>query len=78
MEKSCQALDWIDLMEDPRFVTNAKRVDHREELVNIISERLITMESKDIFETMDNAGVPCGQYTRLIKFSITLKFLQGK
>ncbi|SMQ81795.1 formyl-CoA transferase [Bacillus sp. OV166] len=58
--KCCQALDWIDLIEDPRFETNAKRVAHRQELINIMSERLITMESKDIFERMDNAGVPCG------------------
>ncbi|MCM3729502.1 CoA transferase [Neobacillus cucumis] len=58
--KCCQAFEWIDLSEDARFETNAKRVAHRQELINIMSERLITMESIDIFEKMDHAGVPCG------------------
>jgi crotonobetainyl-CoA:carnitine CoA-transferase CaiB-like acyl-CoA transferase len=59
-KKCCQALEWIDLMDDARFETNVKRVENRHELVNIISERLIRMDSKDIFERMDQAGVPCG------------------
>ncbi|MFB5283906.1 CaiB/BaiF CoA transferase family protein [Peribacillus sp. Hz7] len=58
--KCCQALDWHDLLEDSRFTMNEDRVAHREELVAIISDRLITMESQEIFERLDKAGVPCG------------------
>ncbi len=58
--KCCQAFGWIDLLEDARFETNAKRVANRQELIKSMSEKLITMESKNIFEKMDTAGVPCG------------------
>lgn len=58
--KCCEAFGWNDLLEDSRFQKNIDRVAHRNEIVSIISERLITMESKAIFEKMDKAGVPCG------------------
>lgn len=59
-EKCCKALGWEDLLADDRFKTNDDRVAHRKELVDIINERFSTMESKEIFEKMDEAGVPCG------------------
>lgn len=59
-KKCCQALEWFDLLEDSRFTINDDRVARRQELVTIISERLITMESKEIFERLDQAGVPVG------------------
>lgn len=58
--KCCHALEWMDLLEDSRFTTNVNRVTHRTELVKIISERMITMESKEVFERLNRAGVPCG------------------
>ncbi len=58
--KCCQALDWNDLLENSRFSINDNRVAFREELLTIISERLICLESKEIFERLDKAGVPCG------------------
>ncbi|MCU9601198.1 CaiB/BaiF CoA transferase family protein [Pallidibacillus thermolactis] len=59
-KKCCEAFGWKDLLTDPRFQKNDDRVAHREELVSILSDRLIKMESKEIFEKMDKAGVPCG------------------
>ncbi|MGX9135128.1 CaiB/BaiF CoA transferase family protein [Rummeliibacillus sp. JY-2-4R] len=59
-KKCCEALGWMDLLEDERFIKNIDRVAHRELLVNIISERFLNLESHEIFEKMDNAGVPCG------------------
>lgn len=58
--KCCEALEWNDLLEDDRFTKNVDRVVHRELLVHILSERFEKMDSKEIFEKMDNAGVPCG------------------
>ncbi|RFU65124.1 CaiB/BaiF CoA transferase family protein [Peribacillus glennii] len=59
-EKCCRAMEWDDLLFDPRFKTNEDRVSHRQELVAIISERISALESKSIFERLDAVGVPCG------------------
>jgi crotonobetainyl-CoA:carnitine CoA-transferase CaiB-like acyl-CoA transferase len=59
-EKCCHAMEWVDLLFDPRFKTNEDRVSHRTELVSILKDRLSVLESKDIFERLDAAGVPCG------------------
>ncbi len=59
-KKCCEALDWIDLLEDSRFTKNIDRVANRQDLVSIMSDRFIQMEYKEIFETLDKFGVPCG------------------
>ena len=59
-KKCCEAMKWDDLIEDDRFCKNDSRVKYREELVSIISERLIETDSQTLFEKMDRAGVPCG------------------
>lgn len=59
-EKFCMAMDWMDLLKDERFKTNQNRVANREELVPILTSRLVNMESKDIFEKTERSGVPCG------------------
>jgi crotonobetainyl-CoA:carnitine CoA-transferase CaiB-like acyl-CoA transferase len=59
-KKMCQGFGWQDLLEVPHFTTNQQRVANREEVVTIMSERLATMHSEDIFKMMDDVGVPCG------------------
>ncbi|MGG7618127.1 CaiB/BaiF CoA transferase family protein [Bacillus coreaensis] len=59
-EKCCLAMDWVDLLEDDRFKTNQNRVANRDELIPILISRIVLMQSKDIFEKMEEAGVPCG------------------
>ncbi|SIS01492.1 formyl-CoA transferase/CoA:oxalate CoA-transferase [Peribacillus simplex] len=59
-EKCCHAMGWGDLLEDSRFLTNEDRVSNRSILVPMISERLSMLESKEIFERLDDVGVPCG------------------
>lgn len=58
--KACRALEWDDLCDDPKFATNDERVANREELIDLIRERLSTRTSKDIFACLDAAGVPSG------------------
>ncbi|MCM3653431.1 CaiB/BaiF CoA transferase family protein [Metabacillus litoralis] len=58
--KFCMAMDWMDLLEDDRFKTNQNRVANRGELIPILMSRFILMESKDVFEKTERAGVPCG------------------
>lgn len=59
-KKCCDGFGWDDLLNDNRFKINDDRVLHREVLISIIDERLADMESKEIFEKMERAGVPCG------------------
>lgn len=58
--KACQALGWEDLAADERFVTNDERVAHRDLLIELIQKRLSILESQDVCERLDAAGVPCG------------------
>lgn len=59
-KKMCDALGWEDIRDDPRFVKNIDRVANRIELIDILSERLQAFESKELFEKLDEVGVPCG------------------
>ena len=56
----CKGFGWLDLLEDSRFKINDDRVAYRELLVGMIQERLSQLTSKEIFDMMDRAGVPCG------------------
>lgn len=58
--KMCKSLEWTDLLEDQRFVTNKLRVQYRKELIPVLAERFLAMESESIFEKMDAVGIPCG------------------
>ena len=56
----CGCLDLTDLGDDPRFATNAARVDHREELIATLGAALRTRGADEWFTTLTGAGVPCG------------------
>jgi crotonobetainyl-CoA:carnitine CoA-transferase CaiB-like acyl-CoA transferase len=48
------------LSEDPRFATNAARVEHREELKAVLEAALATQSADAWQESITAAGVPCG------------------
>jgi len=48
------------LASDPRFSTNAARVEHREELKGILESALSTRSADAWQESITAAGVPCG------------------
>ncbi|MDI3298075.1 MAG: CoA transferase [Bacillota bacterium] len=54
----CRELGLERLLEDPRFRTNAGRVEHREELHRILEERTATEPSSRWVERLRAAGVP--------------------
>ncbi len=56
----CQALGLDALETDPRFATNAARVEHRDALRPILAERFLAASSVDWLERLDVAEVPCG------------------
>lgn len=50
---------------DPRFVSNAARVRHREVLVPLVAERLRERTRDEWLRLLEEAGVPCGPINRL-------------
>ena len=59
-ERFCQALGLSELVADPRFVDNAKRSEHVEELVKILSAVTRTKPVDTWVREMDAIGIPCG------------------
>ena len=55
-----EALGDPALAEDPRFATNALRVEHRVALKARIEARLGTAEAHTWMDRLETAGVPCG------------------
>jgi crotonobetainyl-CoA:carnitine CoA-transferase CaiB-like acyl-CoA transferase len=54
----CAVLGMPELADDPRFVTNPDRVTNRDELVDLLAERLATRPASDWVEALAAAGVP--------------------
>ncbi|MGH7930144.1 MAG: CaiB/BaiF CoA transferase family protein, partial [Candidatus Binatia bacterium] len=58
-KRFCPAMGRADLADDPRFANNAARVAHRDELLSILSEILISRDSKNWARILQQAEVPC-------------------
>ena len=59
-ERLCPAIGRADLLEDPRFSTNTKRVENRAACVETLSEIFETKTVAEWVEVISDAGVPCG------------------
>lgn len=59
-EGFCAAIDREDLLEDPRFETNADRVTNMDELEAEVESRLETAETEEWTEILHEAGIPAG------------------
>lgn len=57
-EKFCKAIDRSDLLENPRFRTNAERVINREELVEELNRIFKSKPTSFWIEVLEKAGVP--------------------
>lgn len=56
----CRALEVPDLIEDPRFATNAGRNANKDELLSILKTRFKTHEREFWIERLVSEGVPTG------------------
>ena len=56
----CSALELPGLATDPRFATNGARVENRQELRDLLAERLRGAETADWVRRLDEADVPAG------------------
>lgn len=59
-QQFCRVIDREDLLEEPRFRTNADRVKRRDDLAEIIEERLIEQEAAYWLAKLEAVGVPSG------------------
>jgi crotonobetainyl-CoA:carnitine CoA-transferase CaiB-like acyl-CoA transferase len=59
-ERMCRAVGREDLLEDPRFSSNPRRIEHIDELTPIMEETFLTETTAHWFELLEKAGVPCG------------------
>jgi crotonobetainyl-CoA:carnitine CoA-transferase CaiB-like acyl-CoA transferase len=58
--KFCEVTGLQDIVDDPKFATNAKRVENRDEAVEIISKVTATKTIQEWLDILNNAGIPCG------------------
>ncbi|MDE3074866.1 MAG: CoA transferase, partial [Chloroflexota bacterium] len=61
----CECVGLQQLPEDPRFTTNARRVQNREALAAIITERFAAYETDRLVSLLQAAGIPADAIRRL-------------
>ena len=59
-KKFCTTVGLEKVMDDPKFATNAKRVENREEIVKIIADLVATKNGEEWLTMLTDAGIPCG------------------
>jgi crotonobetainyl-CoA:carnitine CoA-transferase CaiB-like acyl-CoA transferase len=63
--KFCRLAGCAALASDPRFVSNAARVENRTQLIPLIEAALRQRPSKAWIDLLEGAGVPCGPINTL-------------
>ncbi len=61
----CEVLGLQEMEKDPRFVTNAARVAHRQEVLDRILPVLRSWSTGEAVEAFNRGGVPCGPLSRI-------------
>jgi CoA:oxalate CoA-transferase len=61
----CNVMDLGDYEKDPRFESNAKRVENREALIQIIEEKTSQYGLAEICEILNEAGIPNGPVRKM-------------
>ncbi|MBD3785438.1 MAG: CoA transferase [Sphingomonadales bacterium] len=58
--KLCGILEIPEIAKDPRFLTNADRIAHREAITEIVSDRTRTFNREGLLAACEAVGVPAG------------------
>jgi crotonobetainyl-CoA:carnitine CoA-transferase CaiB-like acyl-CoA transferase len=64
-QRFCQAIELPELVDDPRFTTNADRVTNRSDLEPILDAHFVTRDADDWLERLRAARIPCGAVNSL-------------
>ena len=62
LAEMCGHAEWT---KDARFATNGARVAHREEMVPLVAECILTRTASEWFEQLESAGIPAGPINRI-------------
>ncbi|VTU32067.1 CaiB/BaiF CoA transferase family protein [Variovorax sp. PBL-E5] len=58
-QRFCALAGLESVRDDPRFATNATRVEHRAQTLSLVSAAMRTRGRADWLQTLDAAGIPC-------------------
>ncbi|WP_151704380.1 CaiB/BaiF CoA transferase family protein [Nitrincola alkalilacustris] len=61
----CEVAGCRELADDPRFVSNGKRVENRQLLIPLLVERVRLRSTADWLASLEAVGVPCGPINTL-------------
>jgi len=75
-QKFCKAVGLENIADHPKYATNAKRVENRNELVNTISEIISSKCAQEWLDILTKAGVPCGPIYTMDKIFTDPQVLQ--
>lgn len=64
-ERLARMMGLAELLDDPRFRTNADRMQHRAELAEIVSAQTRQRTTQDLVAALDAAGIPAGPVNRI-------------
>jgi crotonobetainyl-CoA:carnitine CoA-transferase CaiB-like acyl-CoA transferase len=59
-ERLVRVLEAPELLQDPRFASNAERMRNLEALTEALNAKVVSRKSKDLIAALEAAGVPCG------------------
>jgi crotonobetainyl-CoA:carnitine CoA-transferase CaiB-like acyl-CoA transferase len=63
--KLCEAIGLAEVGRDPKYASNAQRVEHRKEIVRLLEARLTTKTRKEWESILAPLGIPCGPINRM-------------
>jgi crotonobetainyl-CoA:carnitine CoA-transferase CaiB-like acyl-CoA transferase len=66
-KRFCKVINMENIMDDPKFATNAKRVENRKELITILSRVIETKTGTEWLKLLEDAGIPAGPIYTLDK-----------
>lgn len=64
-KKFCKVAGLENIMDDPRYATNPKRVENRNEVVEIVQEALLQKTSGEWLKMLEDEGIPTGPIYKL-------------
>jgi crotonobetainyl-CoA:carnitine CoA-transferase CaiB-like acyl-CoA transferase len=56
----CRLLEREDLIDDPRFATQVGRMDHAQELADLIEQETAKRSTAEWLDLLNESGIPCG------------------
>jgi len=64
-KRFCELLELQELVDDPRFETNPKRVENRQELIPLLEEKTRELSKAELLDMLTRAGIPNGPINTL-------------